>query len=364
MAEDRNRIAGDYVSAFIRDGPQAYIANLETSVDLYRWGGHFLPMTINDGGHVDTFVCSPRVGLIDYTREELARFPNRAIVPLLRTIVDSAGAVLSLANMNRVVHVNNWMMSTNLPVDIDPGLAGSQTDSLVARFPDYLLAIRSLTTRHSAELIDALKSAGWMLLPSRQIYLVDDVESQLMKRRDARRDERIWQDGSYVYEELEGVSEADAERIAELYRLLYLEKYSYLNPVYTARFVSMTQEIGLIRYLVLRDGEGTIQGFGGMHRFGRHATMPLIGYNTAVAQEHGLYRLTFHAGSRYAARNSLAFNMSSGAAAFKLNRGGTPEMEFTAYYFRHLPLQRRMPFGFLRMIADKVGVPILRRYQL
>ena len=146
--------------------------------------------------------------------------------------------------------------------------------------------------------------------------------------------------------------------------MLYLEKYSYLNPAYTARFVTMTQEIGLIRYLVLRDRDGVIQGFGGMNRFGHYATMPLMGYNTAVAQEHGLYRLAFHAGSRYAARHGLDFNMSSGAAAFKLNRGATPEMEFTAFHFRHLPLRRRMPFGLLRTIADNVGVPILKRYRL
>lgn len=364
MTEDRNRIAREYVSAFSRDGPQTYIANLQTSVGLNRWGEHILPMTINDGGQIGTFVCSPRVGLIDYTREELARFPNRALAPLLRAIVDSAGAVLSLADMNRIVHVNNWMMSTNLPVDIDPDLALSQTDNLVARFPDHLLAIRSLNRRHSQGLVDALVSAGWLMLPSRQVYLVDDVEEQLMKRRDARRDEKIWQDGVYAYEEPECVSEADAERIAELYRMLYLEKYSYLNPIFTARFVTMTQEIGLVRYLVLRDGDGVIQGFGGMHRFGRQATMPLMGYNTAVAQDEGLYRLAFHAGSRYAARHGLDFNMSSGAAAFKLNRGATPEMEFTAFYCRHLPLRRRIPFGFLRRIADNVGVPILRRYQL
>jgi hypothetical protein len=159
-------------------------------------------------------------------------------------------------------------------------------------------------------------------------------------------------------------SGVDADRIVDLYGMLYLEKYSRLNPAYTARFVSLTHEIGMIRYLVLRDREGVIQGFGGMHRSGQYATMPLIGYNTRMDREHGLYRLAFHAGTLYAARHKLLFNMSSGATAFKRNRGARAEMEFTAFHLRHLPRSRRYPFEFLRAVANHVGMPILRKYQL
>ena len=363
-AEDRNRIAADLVAAFARVGSRHFIANLDTSVRLHRWGDHLLPMTVNDGARSDTFVCSPRVGYVDYPLEELADFPNRALVPILRAIVKAAGGVLAWSDADRIVHINNWMMSTNLPVPLDPSLASEQTSSLAHAFPDHLVAMRSLTTRHSAPMIDALQKAGWAMVPSRQVFLVDDVESEVMVRRDAKRDERLWKQARFSYEELTGLAAADAARIVELYQMLYRRKYSRLNPDYTTDFVHLTHRIELIRYLVLRDCDGIIRGFGGMHRSGGHATMPLIGYDTSAPQEDGWYRLTFHAGTRYAARHRLRLNMSSGAGSFKRNRGASGEMEFTAFYLGHLASGRKLAFGALRKIADYIGAPLLKKYGL
>lgn len=363
-AETHNRIAKAYVSAFADEGSPAYIGNLETAVGLHEWGEYILPLTVNHGERGRTFVCSPRIGYIEYPIEELSHFPNRALVPALRALIGSVGAVLSLCDIERIVHVNNWMMSTNLPLDLDPSLTGRQTEFLVGQYPDHVLAMRSLTRRYNARLMASLEAAGWVMLPSRQVFLIDDVARESLPRRDTKRDDRLWRRGAFAYEELAEIGAADAARIVELYAMLYLEKYSRLNPAYTARFITMTHRIGMIRYLVLRDAEGTIQGFGGMHHTGRHATMPLLGYNTRMDREHGLYRLAFHAGSHYAARHGLFFNMSSGATAFKRNRGATAEMEFTAFHLRHLKPSRRYPFEILRMVAHYVGTPLLRRYRL
>jgi len=364
MSAERNAIARAIVDAFASDGARHFIANLDAHVTLHRWGEHDLPLTINDGTRSETFVCSPRVGYIDYPLEELARFPNKALVPLLRATIGGVAGLLSLAKVDRVVHVNNWMMSTNLPVALEPALVVAQTADLTARFPTHLVAMRSLTRRHSSALMTAMVDAGWVLLPSRQVFLIDDVARDSFPHRDTRRDERLWQSGALTYEEPAALTQADADRIVELYNRLYLDKYSRLNPHYTSAFVRLTRRVGSIRYLLLRDDHGVIQGFGGMHAIGEHGTMPLIGYDTAVPQAQGLYRLTFHAGSRYAAHRGLKFNMSSGASQFKLNRGATAEMEFNAYFVRHLPRARRIPFAALQTVATRIGMPILRKYAL
>jgi hypothetical protein len=362
--DDRNRIVRDYVAAFTRDGSQIYIANLETCVSLHQWGDRVVPLTVNDGGCAETFVCSPQVGYIDYPLEELAHFPNRMAVPLLRAVINGVGALLRCADANRIVHINNWMTSTNLPASLDPDLASPQTAALIAAHPSHILAMRSLTRRHNAALIDALSAAGWMMIPSRQIFLIDDVARDSLTRRDTKRDHRLWLKGDYNYQECDKIDAADAARIITLYDMLYLEKYSRLNPHYTAQFVLMTQQTGAIRYLVLRDAQGVIQGFGGMHHLGDHATMPLIGYNTQIDQKHGLYRLTCHAGSLYAAHRGLKFNMSSGATTFKMTRGATAEIEYTAYFVRHLPREMRLPFVLLHSVGVVIGIPILKKYHL
>lgn len=363
-ATPRNQIARNYVASFNRYGSRHFIGNLETCVDLIDWGDHLLPITINDGAPARTFVCSPKVGYFDYVKEELHHFPSRLLTPPLRLLVSAVEFLLSGSDMDRVVHVNNWMMSTNLPVAIDASLVRQRTDYLISRFPTHLLAMRSLTHAYHEDLMAKLEQAGWVFLPSRQIYLVDDIAHQLASRRDGIRDEALWGKTSYQYEELGQLSAADAQRIAELYAMLYLEKYSQLNPAFSPDFITLTHQIGLIRYLVFRDSSGVIQSFGGMMHMGQYGTMPMVGYNTALDQKLGLFRLAFHAGSRYAARYDLRFNMSSGATAFKRARGGKPEMEYTAFYNRHLPASHRIPFKLLGFVANRIGVPLLERYQL
>jgi hypothetical protein len=360
----RNMMAKSYVGAFAERGSRSYICNLETHVSELRWGKHVVPITVNNGEKIGTFVCSPTVGYVDYVKEELPRFPHRPLIPALKVIVDCVGAALSVADMNRIVHINNWMMSTNLPINLDPDLASSQTQSLVSSFPRHFLAMRSLNWRHTATVMRALVDAGWFLLPSRQVYLVNDVAKESLVRRDSKNDQRVWQASHFDYQELTEMSHAEAERIAQLYKMLYLEKYSCLNPAFTPEFVRLTHSIGMVKYLIFRDSAGKIQSFGGLHRLGSHATMPLMGYDTSAAQELGLYRLACHAGSLYAAKHELQLNMSSGAAKYKRTRGATPEMEFTAYYLRHLPTFRRLPVQALRLVANRIGIPILRRYEL
>lgn len=362
--EDRNRVAGEYVEAFSRHGAARFISNLETSVRLHRWGDHLLPITINDGSAGSTFVCSPRVGYIDYTLEELARFPDPRLVPILRGLVRGVGSVLSWCDAGRIVHINNWMMSTNLPTPLDPALVGAQTDELIAQYPAHLLAMRSLTRRYNADLIAALEGAGWVLLPSRQVFLIDDVARECRPRRDFKRDDALWRRGDYRYEELSEMTDDDAGRIVALYNLLYMDKYSRLNPAYTVSFVMLTHRIGMIRFLVLRDRAGTMRGFGGLFGTAGHATMPLLGYDTNCRQDLGLYRLSFHAGTLYALDHGQRFNMSSGATEFKRNRGATAEMEFTAFHLRHLSKTRRTSFELLRTVANRIGLPLLEKYQL
>jgi hypothetical protein len=360
----RNEIADRYVAAFTSNGSTSYIENLETKVGTFNWAGHVLPITINDGGRAHTFVCSPLVGYVDYTLEEFTRFPNQSIVPVLKAIVRSVGMGLSLADANRIVHVNNWMVSTNLPFDLDPKEASSNTQALVRQFPEHILAIRSLNREHSGDFMRSLDDAGWLLVPSRQVYLVQDVLNESLSRRDSKNDQQVFEATHLTYEELQTMSERDAQGMARRYEQLYLEKYSRLNPAFTAQFIKLTHSLGMIRYLVFRDPNGEIVSFGGMYHCGAHATMPLMGYDTRAAQQLGLYRLACHAGSLYAARNALQLNMSSGAATYKRTRGAKPEIEYTAYYVRHLPGKRRLPFQVLNAIANRVGVPVLRRYEL
>ncbi|WP_204310158.1 hypothetical protein, partial [Enterobacter cloacae] len=73
---------------------------------------------------------------------------------------------------------------------------------------------------------------------------------------------------------------ADAERIAELYHLLYVGKYSPLNPVFSAAWVLMTWRDGTLRYRGVRNADGTLLAVAGSLVRGNVLTPPVVGYDT------------------------------------------------------------------------------------
>jgi hypothetical protein len=256
------------------------------------------------------------------------------------------------------------MLSTNLTGGWTTADPEALTEALTRRYPRHLLAIRSLNARHSRAMLDALRAAGWLLLPSRQVWLLDDPGRDGLAHRDSRRDEALLRSSCLRCEDIEVMSAADAARIAELYGELYLAKYSRLNPAFTPEFIKHTHDTGMIRYGVFRESSGVIVSAAGAFELGEDMTLPVVGYATAAPPQSGLYRLAMHWGTTLAARRGLRLNMSSGAASFKRNRGASPEIEYTAYCVRHLPALRRAPMRIIQAALDRIAVPLLRRYAL
>lgn len=93
-------------------------------------------------------------------------------------------------------------------------------------------------------------------------------------------------------------------------------------------------------------------------------TQPVFGYDTALPQSVGLYRLLSAQVFAEAREHGLAMHLSAGAGGFKQARGATPTPEFLAVVDRHLPLYRRAPWALLESVGTRVGLPLLRRYGL
>jgi hypothetical protein len=57
-------------------------------------------------------------------------------------------------------------------------------------------------------------------------------------------------------------------------------------------------------------------------------------------------------------------NLSCGAAGFKRNRGGQPVAEYAATYDRHLCRARRFALSALAGLANVVGTPLIKRFEV
>ena len=159
-------------------------------------------------------------------------------------------------------------------------------------------------------------------------------------------------------------SPADYKRAADLYNMLYLEKYTALNPQYTASYLAQAHQIDMLKITGLRGSDGTLDGVIGLFENGETLTVPIMGYDTTKPQKLGLYRMLNVIGHDHAVTKGLFYNMSAGAAAFKRNRGAKPVIEYSAVYVEHLNLRARAATGIVKALLDWIGTPLLKRFEL
>lgn len=350
--------------------------------------GWTLPLTLSSGDESPrSYLCDPAIAYADYALEEArligaggpdagacgrnrggagpapvgATLAARALVPLARPL-------LRMAALGRQAQINNWLLATN-PC---PPLTGSALDALardLAReHPDRAVVVRSLNDAADGALIEGLRERGWALLPARQIYLLDAREATPPRRRDERRDAALARRSAYRIRSARSFTDKEWTRAAALYAMLYRQRYTPLNPDYTATYMREMSEAGILDVTGLQlaglGGPDGLAGVSGLFRLGDSVTQPVVGYDTSADRRLGLYRMLMLGAMEHARREKRLYNLSAGAAAFKRNRGGRPAIEFTAVRDHHLPRPRRAATRTIAAILSRVGVPVMRRYGL
>lgn len=342
----------------------ALVPNIPASVTLQRAGDHMLPVIISDGDWGGSYVAAPHSAYILYPQAELdlvelgwLRFPARFLLGL-------ADRVFKALRFNHAVQIDNWLLSTNLHGDWNgEGIADLRRE-LIARYPDHFMSMRSVDAWSNPALVANLRADGWLLLPSRQIWVVDDMDRDWASRNNVQNDRRKLARSGLIVEGLTHLSDSDAARIAELYRMLYVDKYSALNPQYSARWMQMALATGLFNLQVARDGNGRIMAAAGIVVRGGIATNPMLGYDMTKPQADGLYRIASYMFGEFARTHGLRVNGSAGAGHFKQQRGAHSEIEYTAFHAGHLPMWRRLPLAIAEAALHRLAVPVMKKRML
>jgi hypothetical protein len=360
LARDET-VAGRYVAALARDGVGHYVANASSRMALLALGERRLPVTVDDGGYGRSYVASPHSAYVPYVREEIDIVGMRRGRGLARAGLAVLDRLLRAADLNRCVHVDNWLLSTNLHDGWDGAELAEIRRLLAERFPQHLLILRSLDRWSSPNLLEAARTDGWILVPARQIWVVDDLARDWRPRNNQANDRRALAASGLTVEEPEMFDDTQAARVAELYRLLYVDRYSALNPVFTPAFIQLTQRIGMIRYRIARDREGRIMAVAGMMARGEVMTPPVVGYDTRRPTQEALYRIASWMFCDWAMTRGLRLHGSAGAADFKRRRGAHGEIEYMAVHAGHLSAARRTTVRALAGMLEVWLVPMMRR---
>lgn len=356
-----------WLAAMQAEGVPTLIANVDTTLRaLHHKGlGVTLPISVGDREYGDSYVFSPYTHYVSYAREELVMLESRAARTALGALLTPAGWLLKSSRFNRAVQVNNRLLSTNLYPALSAGEIREAARLLLRQYPDRSLIFRSLNPRTTPLYIETLTALGFRLVPSRQVYLYDSPDKIPSKARWLlKRDYGLLEKQGYDIVGPEELTAADAPRLAELYRLLYIDKYSAHNPIFTPRFFGIALEYDLLKLYALRSrSTGRLDAVLGYYIQDGIMTTPVFGYDTGLPQETGLYRMLSAVLLKRAAEENCLLHESAGAAQFKRNRGATAEIEYSAVYDRHLPPYRRIGWALLSPLLNRVGVPIMKKYK-
>ncbi|MCA9027741.1 MAG: GNAT family N-acetyltransferase [Planctomycetaceae bacterium] len=345
------------------DSLSSLVCNVRTTTKLVRIGSHVLPVTVNETEYENAWVCSPYNAAVTYPLEELRHLPSLALRRALAGMLHTVAPILRAACINRVVCVNNWLLSTNLYLEIDRSQIEQLTMMLKDLFPRHAILFRSLNEATNNQLMASLQQTGYQFAPSRQVYLYDGRQPGYLERPNCKRDLRLLAETTHFTPVSHGGID-DFERVQELYDLLYLHKYSFHNPQFTSRLMRIWHDSKMMSLFGLANCGGRLDGVVGTFVMNGVLTAPLVGYDTLQPQNLGLYRLLMAHVLRQAAEERLMLNLSAGAASFKRLRGGQGELEYSAVYCRHLPTRQRVAWTALAKLLKGIGGPVLRRYEL
>jgi SAM-dependent methyltransferase len=343
-----------YLAALLANGPLAYADNADVEMEALLVDGTLLPLVLNRGREGTAETCSPYSHYVAYSLEEVGK-RHPGLPPWLFSVAAAPAAqLLRAAGIDRVVSINNWLLSTNPSVRLDPEQVREVTACLTRRYRDRAIVWRSLNPTIDAALIEYARLSGYRLLRSRRVYMVDAGPRVYRQHENARRDFELLKRTRY-----DVISDPEAlapyvERMAELFRSLYLGKHSRLNTAFNTRFFAVTLATGVFEYRAFR-ADGEVVAFVAFFVRDQTMTASLLGYDLNLPRSLGLYRLCLATTLAEAASRRLCLNLSAAAGSFKRSRGGVPVDEYDAVYDRHLPWTQRAGWFALSTVSRTAG---------
>jgi hypothetical protein len=219
---------GEYARNYlipIMDDPQKYIRNVHnTQLMIAKVDEVIIPLTVTDFHTDNTYTVSPYSHYVSYGGfEEVKHLENPPVEALIKWIMNPVAWYFKRAELDKVVFVNNYLLSTNLYPSVSSGQISALSEALPKWFPDRVIIFRSLDERRNPHLIEALKNKNYEMVLSRQVWYMDPAEAA--QTRQCKEDVRVLRKHGYEVVEGKDFSDDDLGRAVHLYNLLYLEKY-------------------------------------------------------------------------------------------------------------------------------------------
>lgn len=340
-------------------GAKHFVTNVSAKIQAIQGNGFCLPVVIPDTRERNCYVCSFKSHFGDYARHEIEARKLGAIGSSLKLCLLALMVIMRVARSEESVFVNNWLLSTNLYPDGVGDSVGDILDQILKAEPKRAVVFRSLNYRCNSALIDSLSKNGFNPICSREIYLLDTRSKKHRKRSDFRNDLKLFELSGLEIVEGKDFRSEDFNRTLYLYRKLYLEKYTNLNPQFSSEMLCECVRSGFLKLLGLKS-QGELVGVLGYYRCNGWITAPILGYETDIPKSVGLYRMLTLLLTLEGERLGCQIHRSSGVASFKISRGAQREVEYSYVYFDHLTFHRRWAWKLFSFLVNRISAISLR----
>lgn len=359
LTHENNNSSYQHTQQLMQQNSIDLVSNVQTKIAALVGEQSAWPLTINQKEYRNALICSPYTTYVTYPLGELKKFTKIWIksVVLINTAIMSM--LCRLTKFNQVVQVNNNLNSLIKHPKKFIQLLPTLTKKIIEKYPYHAINFFRVNDALDKELLSELKGNGYLVFPDRMVH-VFFPEKQFIKRSHTKRDVSLLRKSSYKIVSHDELTDDDAKRLAQLYRLLFVDKHSTLNPIYTAHYFRQAIRYRWHHYTALRNSDGNIDAFISWFESENVMTCGPLGYDNTIDAKIGLYRQLVALCLQHADKQRFIFNMGGGSDEFKLNRGSTETMEYVAVYCQHLPFYRHIPWKILHWACHKLIKKIMR----
>ncbi len=335
------------------------VSNVKTKMAAMMIEQDVWPLTINKKEYRNSVVCSPYTTYISYPLDELKKIKKNwvKLSVLLNTVL--MGLICRITKLNKIVQINNNLNATLIHSPQFYSLLPEITDKIVNHYPKHAVVFIRVNNMLDIQLLETLKKNDYLVFHDRSSH-VFFPENNFQNRTDTKKDFDLLKKSNYMLVHHEELLISDAKRLSELYQMLFIGKHSKSNPLYTEDYFKLAIQHHWHHYTALRNKEGRIDAFSSWVEKGNNMSCGPMGYDTTVDIKVGLYRQAVALYLMHAHEKQLIFNMGGGSDKFKLNRGSTKTLEYTAVYYKHLPFYRHVPWKIFHWAFNKFFKKIMQ----
>lgn len=333
--------ASSYIKALVHEGPARYIDNAHVEMKAISLDNIILPIIIANPQYNNSNVCSPFSHFIKYNLEETIKRNKKVPSWLYKMVLGFLGVILKICQIDSVVYVNNWLFTTNPHQELSRTQIAGLTSYLQQKYPQQAIVFRGVTPYLYAGFYHTLRDNGYLMVKSRLISLLDASNDNVYSHGNIKKDLKKLKKTTYTIASNKQIRQSEMPRLTELYRFLYLDKHSYLNPQLNDNYFSLTVSHNTLMYKALKRND-RIDAFISYYIRDGVLTGAFAGYDPNLPPKLGLYRMCMAMLISEARNQGLLLNLSAGVKDFKVLRGAFPVVEYEAIYCRHLSLRKKL----------------------